>query len=237
MSSIDNAFANFVNGKRIAVVGRAEYLSTLKQGDFIDSFDLVFRIRSNVPYPGPEILFPYGDNSFIPDEYQECLGKRVDCFAGRLAYMPPVELKKLYRPLLEFGCEWLMLEKIYNAIESAQQIDYATNVLGFNFHQSPQEQFDKLSREFDYVFPLPGTLLIHDLLHYDVELYVTGFMCYQDLPSGTKTSTITTRPHHPKMDAYYLRALYNAERIQVDSQMKEMFTRLDEYDDPRGNDN
>ena len=50
---------------------------------------------------------------------------------------------------------------------------------------------------------LPGTLLIYELLHYDTELYVTGFMCYQDAPPETRISTIMTRPHHPKMAPYY----------------------------------
>ena len=57
-------FADYLKGKNIAVVRRSELLNTLKQGDYIDSYNLVFRIRSNVPYSRSGILFPYGINSF-----------------------------------------------------------------------------------------------------------------------------------------------------------------------------
>lgn len=230
MSLRDPKFAEFINGKSIAVVGRAEYLRTIEQGALIDSYDLVFRLRSNTPYPDSEFAVPYSPTSFIPDGYHKFLGARVDCFIGRLAHQIQVGLDRWFAPLLNFNCKWLVLEKIYNAKASVESIDYVTNTLGFNFHQSPQQQFENLSKLLEFSFPLPGTLLIYDLLHYDVELYITGFACYQDIELNKRLTHVAdrkNRPHHPMLDAFFLRALHRCGRIQIDPRMQSIFDSLD----------
>ena len=42
---IDKKYKNYLSGKRVALVGPAEYLTKLNTGKYIDSFDVVVRVN------------------------------------------------------------------------------------------------------------------------------------------------------------------------------------------------
>jgi len=60
---IDKNYQNYLSGKRVALIGPAEYLTKLDTGKYIDSFDIVVRVNR-----GTEVI----------DKYFNSIGKRTD---------------------------------------------------------------------------------------------------------------------------------------------------------------
>ena len=85
--SLDIQFANYLSGKRVAIVGRC-LIHDIEQGAFIDSHDVVVRVHQAAPY-SPDDAKPQdnqGDprndpvevGEFVPSEWHSRVGKRVD---------------------------------------------------------------------------------------------------------------------------------------------------------------
>ena len=70
---INKKYQNYLIGKRVALVGPAEYLSKLKNGEYIDSFDIVVRVNR-----GTEVI----------EKYQSSIGKRTDILYNCLIKSP-----------------------------------------------------------------------------------------------------------------------------------------------------
>ena len=232
------AFEQFVIGKSIAIVGRAEYLNDLDQGSHIDGFDVVIRAHSNLPYPSTKFhLNIDSPDSFVPMSHHTQLGKRTDAFAPadfpfwNIGYVDEVVPK-----LQDRGCQWIIQHKIYN-VPTAQSepgirerlsvIDYCTDKY-IPVYVASEQNFHDLMRSLDYSFPMPGTVLINEILKMNpAKLFVTGFSCYADNKhQWLKAEVSLFRDHKPLYDLRYLRELYRSGIITTDSVMPQYFKEI-----------
>lgn len=231
-------FAEFIGGKAVAIVGRAEYLNELEQGKLIDSHDVVIRVHSNLPYPSPKFHLPFEDSdSFVPASYQTRLGTRTDAFAPTdLPYWILQRIDDILPKLVERGCEWIIQHKIYNVPEVTDHpgkrielsvIDYISDKYLPVFVASPTV-FDEVMRELDYCFPMPGTLLISEITRMNPSrLYVTGFTCYMDNKHQWLNAEVSLmRNHKPLYDLRFLRDLTRKGHIETDDTMKRYFEEI-----------
>lgn len=231
-------FAEYIRGASVAVVGRAEYLNHMEQGDLIDSHDIVIRAHSNLPYPSPKYKIPLDNpNSFVPMSHHSRLGKKTDAFApANLPYWDLAKIDDCLPQLMDRGCQWLIQHKIYNVptVEDypgkrveLSVIDYIADKYLQVFVASPQV-FDEVMRELDYCFPMPGTLLIEEIIRLNPQrLYVTGFTCYMDNKERWLSAEVSlARDHKPLYDLRYMRDRERAGVIETDNIMKAYFDEI-----------
>ena len=231
-------FAEFIRGNSVAIVGRAEYLNELEQGEYIDSHDVVIRAHSNLPYPSPKWHLAFDDaHSFVPASHQGRLGANTDAFApSNLPFWSLQEIDEIVPKLTDRGCKWLIQHKIYNVPEVTDHpgkrvelsvIDYISDKY-LPVFVAPPDVFDQLMRELDYCFPMPGTVLIKELsLLNPSRLYVTGFSCYMDNKERWLSAEVSlTRNHKPLYDLRFLRDLTRQGHIETDDIMTEYFKEI-----------
>ena len=153
-----------IEGKSVAIVGRAEYLNDLEQGELIDSHEVVIRVQSNLPYPSPKFEIEFDtDKSFVPTDFHSRLGKRTTIFAP--ANMPNWSMDycdRIIPELIKRDCQYLFQHKIYNMVEPRQIaiIDYIRDKFDMPIFIADYHQFVSIVRRMDYSFPMPGTILI-----------------------------------------------------------------------------
>lgn len=231
-------FAEFISGKSVAIVGRAEYLNEVEQGEFIDSHDIVIRTHSNLPWPSPpfELSFESPD-SFVPQSHHARLGTKTDAFApSNLPHWAPYYVDEILPQLIKRNCQWMIQHKIYNVPGVPDDpgkrtelavIDYVSDRYMPVFVASP-EVFDDVTHALDYCFPMPGTLLIEEQVRLNpARLYVTGFTCYMDNKDQWLNARVAlVREHKPLYDLRYLRNLQREGRIEADDTMKRYFEEI-----------
>ena len=230
-------FQAFIENRSVAVVGRAEYLNEIEQGELIDSHDIVIRAHSNLPWPSPpfELLFENPD-SFVPQSHHARLGTKTDAFApSNLPYWKLRYVDDILPELIKRNCQWIIQHKIYNVpgVPDAGKraelavIDYVCDRYMPVFVASP-EVFDDVTRELYYSFPMPGTLLIEELVRLNPgRLYVTGFSCYMDTRQTWLNARVALmRDHKPLYDLRYLRDRARAGAIATDDTMKRYFEEI-----------
>ena len=138
--------------------------------------------------------------------------------------------------LITRDCKWIIQHKIYNvpSIEDypgkrieLSVIDYISDKYLPVFVAS-QELFDNVMRDLDYCFPMPGTLLINEILQLNPSrLYITGFSCYMDNKDRWLNAEVSlTRDHKPLYDLRYLRNLYRSGKLDTDPITKRYFKEL-----------
>ena len=232
------SFGEYIQGASVAIVGRAEYLNDLEQGDLIDSHDVVIRAHSNLPYPSSKYKFPIDNpTSFVPLSHHSLLGQKTEAFApANLSYWDLDKIDDSLPKLIDRGCQWLIQHKIYNvpmAEDSPDKrwelsvIDYISDKYLPVFVASP-EVFDEVMRELDYCFPMPGTLLIEEIIRLNPRrLYVTGFTCYMDNKERWLSAEVSlARDHKPLYDLRYLRNREREAIIETDDTMKTYFDEI-----------
>ena len=167
-AAIDRRYNNFLKGKKVAVVGPAEYVATSNQGELIESYDLVARINNG--------WFP-------PEELKAHTGTRTDIRYHSGAEFP------------NSGGMWEMDKMIkhgvkYVAINYPRYLDYFHHDIkkfetlnedyGVPFHCWTDLE---LYLTFHYYLGTrmnTGLAAIVDILLHDVkEVYVTGFTFYR----------------------------------------------------------
>ena len=228
-------FVGFIRDKSVAIVGRAEYLNDVNQGELIDSHDIVIRAHSNLPYPSPKYHLAFEDpNSFVPDSHHAQLGTKTDAFApANLPYWDLPTIDDRLPKMIRRDCQWFIQHKIYNVptVEDHPSkrvelsvIDYITDKYLPVFVASPAV-FDDVMRELDYCFPMPGTLLVAELIRmHPSRLYVTGFTCYMDNKERWLSAEVSlARDHKPLYDLRFLRDLNREGCIEADDTMKRYF--------------
>lgn len=230
-------FASYLKDKSVAIVGRAEYLNHMEQGEFMDSHDIVIRAHSNLPYPSNRFVLECDESgSFVPQSHQPQLGKKTDVFApANLPFWDIQYIDELIPRLMRCGCQWLIQHKSYNVPTqepadkrlSLSVIDYITGRFMPVFVASPQV-FDEVMRELDYSFPMPGTLLIEEIIRLNPSrVYVTGFTCYMDNKERWLAADVSlTRDHKPLYDLRYLRDRERKGCIETDDVMKRYFDEI-----------
>ena len=231
-------FTDFIRDKSLAIVGRAEYLNGMEQGEFIDSHDIVIRVHSNLPYPSPKYHLTFEDpDSFVPPSHHTRLGTRTDAFApSDLPFWILPVIDDIVPKLMDRDCKWIVQHKIYNVPEVTDHpgkrvelsvIDYISDKYLPVFVASPQV-FDDVMRKLDYCFPMPGTLLIEEVMRMNPSrLYVTGFTCYMDNKHQWLSAEVSlARDHKSLYDLRYLRDLARKGHIETDYTMKRYFEEI-----------
>ena len=228
-----NSIQEFVEGKSVAIVGRAEYLNEIEQGELIDSYEVVVRTQSNLPYPSPAFKLKFdNDDSFVPKDYHHILGTKTTAFAPtNLPYWALHYCDDIIPKLIKRNCRVLIQHKIYNLMGANQiaTIDYIKKTQKIPVFIASYDRFEHIVRTLDYTFPMPGTLLIDFInQHNPRSLYLTGFACYQDMADDKVKSEIKIhRDHKPLYDLRFLRDFVaNNEHITVDDTLLNYFNNI-----------
>jgi hypothetical protein len=171
---MDKKYYNFLKGKSVALVGPAEYLTKIKLGSLIDSYDIVVRINR-----GMELI----------DRYPESLGKRTDiaynCLIESLDNGGKIDIQE-YKSR---GVSWVSTvpgslptgecksSRLHKMVSPKKVKKIKDN---FNFHIMDHEKYGKLNKEVN-CRSNTGFAAIFDLLNYKIsELYICGFSFYLD---------------------------------------------------------
>lgn len=225
----EKTLKELIEDKTVAVVGRSQYLADIEQGDFIDSHDVVIRIHNPLPHPQQprDILINDDTDSFVPEDWHNQIGRNTQMFAGDLAYQNHFTTRDIFRHFRKTGGKLCIVHKFYNVVESIRQIDIIQDEF-MPVYIASLDNFIVLSRQMDYAFPLPGTLLIYEILRCNPKtLYHTGFSCFQDDMRLTAQAEVTlARQHHPILDLRFLRGITTLhDCITTDEFMMSLFER------------
>ena len=170
----DENYTNFIEGKRVVLVGPAEYLSKLKLGEEIDSFDIVIRVNR-----GMELI----------SKYESSVGNRTDILYNCLIDSPDnggnidiTEWKKK-------GVKWVSTipKSDFNGVCKSEDLHRMVKPkhvekikCNFNFHIMNYKAYGMLNTLLG-CRANTGYSAIFDLLtHKCKELFVTGFSFYLD---------------------------------------------------------
>ena len=235
MTAVDRLH-NYIEGRSVAIVGRAEYLNQLEQGELIDSHEVVIRVHSNLPWPSPpfKLQFEGIDNnqSFVPMEFLSILGAKTTAFAPtNMPYWSVEDCDTIVPELMGRGCQCLIQHKIYNLVEphGIAVIDYIVDKYKIDIVMPDYQQFVNLVRRMDYSLPMPGTILIDWIIRCRPKiLYFTGFACYQDAQDKwLKANVKMNRDHKPLYDLRVLCDLVNQHNhITVDQELVKLFDNI-----------
>lgn len=219
-----------IENRSVAIVGRAEYLNEIEQGELIDSHDVVIRTQSNLPWPQPAFKLKFdNDESFVPRDFWHLFGKKTTGFApSNLPYWGLGDARRQIPPLMERGCEYLIQHKIYNIMlpKEIATLDHIGDKFEIPIYRLPYEHFVEVVRAMDYSFPMPGTLLIDYIKRQNPKsLYMTGFACYLDSKDvWLKAEVAMMRDHKPLYDIRFLRDFEaQHENVTTDHKLMEYF--------------
>ena len=171
---MDKKYLKFLYSKSVALVGPAEYLTNLKLGEKIDSYDIVVRVNR-----GMELI----------DKYPDSLGRRTDivynCLIESLDNGGIVDIGEYKNR----GVNWISTipgslptgecnsSKLHKMVNPKKVKKIKENL---NFHVMDYKEYGKLNKEVE-CRSNTGFSAIFDLLNYKVsKLYVCGFSFYLD---------------------------------------------------------
>lgn len=171
---IDKKYRDFLAGKRVAIVGPAEYLTKLDTGKYIDSFDIVVRINR-----GTEII----------DQYSNSIGKRTDILYSCLIKSQDNAGDMNVKEYLKSGVKWIStipasdINGICRSNKLHEMVSWFTVVKlkrNFDFHIMDYRKYSLVNKNVESRANT-GFSAIFDLLDHDVSgLYITGFSFYLD---------------------------------------------------------
>lgn len=228
---MNEEFAAYLDGKSVAIVGRAN-LDSLEQGDKIDSYDVVVRMHHPLPYvpkDSPYFAVEHEYNGFnfnYPEHWKKRIGARTDIFylsdleddSVALAAKDLDNMKPIRYVCCEPGCNMFLAaqlaEQRFVRFVTHGHVSCCTNLLGS--------------------VPLKGTSIICDILKYRVEkVYLTGFPCWI-MPNGQISEEYDPNGmpvSKPWNDFNFLKKLSYHERVEVDPPMQEQFSKFGVYVD------
>ena len=228
-----NNFKELIENRSVAIVGRAEYLNDIEQGELIDSHDVVIRTQSNLPWPSPSFKLEFdNDESFVPRDFQHLFGKKTTGFAPtNLPYWSLQDTNAIIPKLIERDCKCLIQHKIYNTVGAKEiaVLDFIEDKYKIPVYRLPYEQFADVVRALDYSFPMPGTLLIDYVKRQNPKsLYLTGFACYLDTNDvWLKCEIKVYRDHKPLYDIRFLRDLVaQYDNVTTDKKLMTYFEKI-----------
>ena len=223
---LDNAFAEYLKGKSVALVG-VSALDDLEQGDFIDSHDVVARVHSPIPYPGNAGFTPrielgiepdWEIPSFVPGEWQSRIGSRVNVFYHKEFY--PELMPKLLELFYAAGGKFLSIEYAGN-LNSYSCVDvrrfapcrYLTNDHWLNTMEAVGDM------------AYAGSIIIADILRHDIKsLYITGFPTMLEKDGTLHAAAPKLRHYMTFMNIDWIRRLCrDYEHITSDRNMHNLF--------------
>jgi len=159
----ENKYGNYLDGKRVCLIGPAKSLIGRKQKELIESYDVV--VRMNFGYPVSKELEPYTGG--LCDVLYISHGVHLRRY-GLLSNM--TRFRKVAR-----GVKWIITQRIGSGYD-----DFATIADGYVFHYHMNEDAKrKIIERLKDTRPNMGFYTIVDLLTYNIEeLYITGFDFY-----------------------------------------------------------
>ena len=179
---INNKYADFLRNKKVILVGPAPHMRGWKQGELIDSYDIVVRVSK-----GYELIDGlkskvadheskgYNGNFSIKEDIKEDFGTRIDILYQTLFSQWGSGFTAPFNKLknrLKWLCASFPDKKHKPFIKDF--IRY-TKKLGIFFHIMNKSYWEKIVNEMDTI-PTVGPTSALDLLQYDIkELYLTGF--------------------------------------------------------------
>ena len=231
---MNKAFAEYLEGKTVAIVGRA-YMKGLEQGDFIDSHDVVVRFNRVIPYREDydgrkEMInkhkfkhyayewFNYDikENSFVPEGWHTRLGRKTNVYYNRLRNGNPEWIKQYLDKFYADGGKFICF-----GLHGMPHIHYATIDALTDIRYLDWEIIIKTTALVGDS-PLEGTWAIVDVLSHNVKnAYITGFPCYcntEDMNPGLEHGR---KPYYG--DLKFLASLKDTGRVSFDSNMESLF--------------
>lgn len=182
LSPIDEKYKTYLDGKSVALVGPASYLTDIYLGKVIDSYDVVVRINRGV-----ELI----------DKYSDHIGTRTEILYNCLIEHPDNGGKIDVAFLKDNGVEWISTipgseadgtcksNKLHNMVK--MRTVFKTK-LNFKFHVMDFMNYGALNKKVESRANT-GFAAIFDLLDHGVgTLFITGFSFYlDDFMSGYKS--------------------------------------------------
>ena len=226
---IDKKYEDYLSGKRVALVGPAEYLSKLNTGTYIDSFDVVVRINR-----GTEVI----------DKYFSNIGKRTDILYNCLIKSPDNGGDIKVKEYTKNKIKWIATIPSSDAdgTSKSNKLHKMVNWFtvfklkwNFNFHIMDHKKYSEVNKKVESRANT-GFASIFDLLNHDVsKLYVTGFSFYLDnFMSGYKNGCerdeeefakqcFISKRHKQEPQWRYLKEIFQKdERVEVDEILKKI---------------
>lgn len=165
MKSEEQKYRNFLKGKRVILVGPSWHLKNSRQGEFIDSYDVV--VRMNLGYKIP--------SSLIVD-----MGKRVDVLYTTVGnfYIKNKYFTSEIMEELSFHLKWICVTSCPPHRISFGKLKEMNKKANIPIRNIYKEDYKKLIKKTTKK-PTCGMVSIIDLLRYDIgELYITGLTFY-----------------------------------------------------------
>ena len=228
---INKKYLNYLSGKKVALVGPAEYLTKLNTGKYIDSFDVVVRINR-----GTEVI----------DKYFDSIGSRTDILYNCLIKSPDnggdIKVKEYKKNKIKWIATtpnpYLIKSSKFNELH--KMVSWFTVFKlkwNFNFHIMDQKKYSLINKKIESRANT-GFASIFDLLNHDVsKLYITGFSFYLDnFMSGYKSGCerdeeefakqcFVSKRHKQEPQWRYLKEIYQKDkRIEVDKILKKILS-------------
>ena len=220
---IDKKYIDYLSGKKVALVGPAEYLTKLNTGKYIDSFDVVVRVNR-----GTEVI----------DKYFNSIGGRTDILYNCLIKSPDnggdIKVKEYKKNKIK----WIATTPNPYMDESSKSIELHKMVSwfkvfklkwNFNFHIMDPKKYFLINKKVESRANT-GFASIFDLLSHNIsKLYITGFSFYLDnFMSGYKygcerdekefaRQCFVSKRHKQEPQWRYLKEIFEKDkRIEVD---------------------
>lgn len=241
---LESEFAEFLDGKSVAIVARGPSMRTL-DGKFIDSHDVVVRIHSChfenwVPEAGltPDWTPP----PFVPEECQHAVGKRTDIYYNNFGQTDIDWIDKTIKAFRDEGGRFLCCETAFNV--------FVDPWLKMHMQESISTRWpnlelwawlcNRLGIKRDYqaqlpsANPLEGTLALCDILQYNVKsVFVGGMTCWcDDANKGVRLDDDgNPNRYAPMKDFKFIFDLWTEHaNFFVDSEMERLFeVKFDDY--------
>lgn len=233
-------FKEYLRDKRIVLVGPSSTLLDNKDGNLIDSYDIVIRIKKAFPIDPKLYLY---------------IGKRTDVLATHLKVKQNNFVKKSDLSKILNNIKWIYMpfainidpfNKFYKNFRSVYNKFYK-NYNGkkiTNVHITPYSNEYMLHSNNMKTTPTTGAATMLDLLNYDFkELYITGFTFrkngyYKQYKSKLedKTSwdrTIGKGVHDMDLEINYIKQVLSThENVTVDKKLQDIFNEIDLHNIP-----
>jgi hypothetical protein len=168
--TIEAEYKSFLSNKRVALVGPAKSISNIKQGKYIDSFDVVVRLNNMLE---------------VPNHLKETIGSRTDVIYStiddKIADLSSAALKNSIKFISTSypSNEWFFRNRMQANLNTLRMMPFfKTTVL-------PAEPYYTIKKETNSR-PNTGFSAIIDLLNSDIkELFITGVDFYRSTVEGT----------------------------------------------------
>jgi FkbM family methyltransferase len=221
---------SYFKDKRIAVVGPSISTLDTKEGNYLETFDIVIRLKKSVP---------------VPSEYHPYIGQRTDILCTHLKisqnnfdqvivrgnsikyFLLPFPLIPPFDSFLKQFCHYLSEREQQKNIYNKIYLYYLSDKLAIDHYARQVQQLKST--------PTTGCALLINLLTYSFkELYITGFTFRQDgycpayknadedVESYQRTMVARTIHDMDKEIAYFKTILLSDKRIKLASHMKKV---------------